>query len=60
MQRLLQHKSLDPYVKDIFLIENNDEKIENNLPFYADGYPGIVYSESKNEFLLQPENKKGY
>ena len=58
MQKLSKHKSLDPYVKDIFLLENNDEKSENNLPFYADGYPGIVYSESNNDFFLRPRNKK--
>ena len=58
MRKLLKHKSLDPYVTDIFLIENNDEKAENNLPFYADGYPGIVYSESNNAFFLRPRNKK--
>jgi AraC-like DNA-binding protein len=58
MQKLSKHKSLDPYVTDIFLIENNDEKAENSLPFYADGYPGIVYSESNNAFFLRPRNKK--
>lgn len=58
MKQLSKHKSLDPYVKDIFLIENNDEKAENNLPFYADGYPGIIYSESDDAFFLQPRNKK--
>ena len=58
MKPLSKHKSLDPYVKDIFLIENNDEKAKNNLPFYADGYPGIIYSESKNVFVLKPRNKK--
>jgi len=58
MQKLFKHKSLDPYVKDIFLIENNDVKSENNLPFYADGYPGIVYSESNNDFFIRPRNKK--
>ena len=58
MQKLLKHKSLDPYVNDIILIEDNDEKTEKNLPFYPDGYPGIVYSESKNAFFLRPRNKK--
>ena len=57
MQKLLKHKSLDPYVRDIILIEDNDEKTENSLPFYPDGYPGIVYSESNNAFFVQPHNK---
>jgi AraC-like DNA-binding protein len=58
MQKLLKDESLDPYVMDIFLIENDDEKAVNNLPFFADGFPGIVYSESNNDFLLRPRNKK--
>ena len=58
MQEVKVNKSLTPYVKDIFLFDNNDEKSENNLPFYADGYPGIVYSESANAFILRPRNKK--
>lgn len=58
MRELSKHKCLDPYVKDIFLIKDHDEKAESNLPFYADGYPGIIYSESNNAFFLQPRNKK--
>ena len=58
MKELAKPKILDPYVADIFLIENDDEKAESNLPFYAEGFPGIVYSESDNPFLLQPKNKK--
>lgn len=57
MHKLLKHKSLDPYVNDIILIEDNDEKTEKNLPFYPDGYPGIVYSESNNAFFVKPQNK---
>lgn len=57
MQKLPKHKSLDPYVNDIILIEDNDEKTEKKLPFYPDGYPGIVYSESNNAFFVQPQNK---
>ncbi len=57
MKNLPKHKSLDPYVNDIILIEDNDEKTEKKLPFYPDGYPGIVYSESNNAFFVQPQNK---
>ncbi len=57
MQILKKNKSLDPYVKDILLIEDNDEETEKKLPFYPDGYPGIVFSESKNVFFVKPQNK---
>ena len=58
MQKLPKHKSLDPYVRDILLIEDNDDQTEKEMPFYHDGYPGIVYSESNNAFFLRPRNKK--
>lgn len=58
MQELPKHKSLSPYVKDIFFFEENNSGAEHNLPFYAEGYPGIVYSESKNPFILNPRNKQ--
>lgn len=58
MQRLTKHKSLDPFIKDIFLLENKNIDEESNLPFYADGYPGIIYSESAHPFFLRPKNKE--
>jgi AraC-like DNA-binding protein len=30
----------------------------HKLPFYADGYPGLMYSECADGVLLQPNNKK--
>jgi AraC-like DNA-binding protein len=58
VQQLEKHNDLEPYVKDIYLLENNDHKAENNLPFFADGYPGIVYTESIHPFYLKPKNKR--
>ena len=57
MKILEKNNSIEPYVKDIYFIENNDENAFIQLPFYADGFPGIVYSKSKNTFHLQPRNK---
>jgi AraC-like DNA-binding protein len=51
-------KSLEPFVKDIFLLESVEINIEKKFPFYADGFPGIIYSKSTNPFYLQPRNKK--
>jgi AraC-like DNA-binding protein len=58
MEQLPVHKSLEPFVKDIFLLENDSTDSENKLPFYADGFAGIIYSKSVNPFYLQPRNKK--
>ncbi|MBL4594108.1 MAG: AraC family transcriptional regulator [Flavobacteriales bacterium] len=52
------HKSLEPFVKDIVLLESDDKDREHVFPFYADGYAGVVYSKSENPFYLQPRNKQ--
>ena len=57
MIKLAKNKRINPYVKDIYYMENKDEKAFVQLPFYADGFPGIVYSKSENTFHLQPRNK---
>lgn len=49
---------LKPFIKEIFVIESNDESAENRLPFYADGYPGIVYAQTANGVTLMPQNKQ--
>jgi AraC-like DNA-binding protein len=58
MQELTKNPSLDPFVKDILFFESGESNIETKLPFYADGFPGIIYSASANPFFLQPRNKK--
>jgi len=58
MKQLPVHKSLEPFAKDIFLLESNEINTEHKFPFYADGYPGIIYSKSTNPFYLKPRNKK--
>jgi AraC-like DNA-binding protein len=57
MKTLRTPKSLEPFVKDIFFIESK-ENVEHKIPFYADGFPGIIFSKSRNPFYLQPRNKK--
>lgn len=51
-------KSIEPFVKEIIVIDSNEMEIDHRLPFYADGFPGVVYSKSINPFYLQPRNKK--
>jgi len=45
-----------PFIKEIFFLESNTSAI-HQLPFYADGYPGIIYSETKDGVRLLPKNK---
>ena len=45
-----------PFIKEILLLENNSSS-QHSLPFYADGYPGIMYSETEHGVRLFPANK---
>jgi len=56
MQELDIDQRILPFVKAIFLLE--DTGAEHRLPFYADGYPGLMYSECKDGVLLLPNNKR--
>lgn len=57
MKQLPMHKSLEPYAKDILIIEMEDD-VNRQLPLYADGFPGIVYTISNNKFFQYPRNKQ--
>lgn len=56
MTILEKDNRIAPFIKEIFLLESNSNSI-HKLPFYADGYPGIMYSETKNGVRLLPANK---
>lgn len=58
MDLLVVPKSIEPFVKDIFMLESREEDKVNEYPFYADGFPGIIFSNSTNPFYLKPRNKK--
>ncbi len=57
MDRLEINEKISAFVREIFLLENADE-IEHKLPFYADGFPGIMFSETQQKIQLLPRNKK--
>ena len=52
------HKSIEPFGKDIFVLEMDGTDKEKKIPLYADGFPGIVYSKSDNPFYQLPNGKK--
>jgi len=56
MISIKKDKRIEPFVKDILLLVSESNSI-NKLPFYADGYPGIMYSETQQGVTLQPINK---
>lgn len=56
MKEIEIERRIEPFVKAILLFEAKGP--ENSLPFYADGYPGIMYSDCDHEVILFPANKK--
>jgi len=57
MQIIEADKRLLPFVKEIILLSEEKDGT-HRLPFYADGYPGIMYSETKDGVMLLPFNKR--
>ena len=60
MQKIeyLLKKELRPYVNCIMTSQNHDLDSHNNIPLYADGYPGIMFQQTDNGFYLLPKKKK--
>ena len=51
-------KTLMPYINDIQVFEEDILNAETFLPFFADGYPGIVFNKALNGvYLLHKEEK---
>lgn len=45
-------------VKNILVFEEHEENQKTVLPFFADGYPGLIFHETKNSLLVSPFNKQ--
>ena len=56
-QQILAKYNIAGYVTDILVFENDDEKKQIALPFFADGYPGIMFQQSANGAFLNPGQK---
>lgn len=57
MITLKKDDSISPFIKEIYLLKNDMDAL-HELPFYADGYPGIMYSETEESILLLPIKKQ--
>lgn len=49
--------SISGYVKDIRIYNNESEELRTILPFFADGYPGIIYHTAVNKMTLLPSGQ---
>lgn len=50
-------KSISLFVKSILVFEEKDRTQKTILPFFADGYPGLIFQETENGLLVRPHNK---
>ncbi len=56
-QNIVPDKSVSLFVKGILTFEENDPEQKTNLPFFADGYPGLMFQETENGLLVNPHKK---
>ncbi|QEC53524.1 AraC family transcriptional regulator [Anseongella ginsenosidimutans] len=50
--KIIADHDLELFVKEILVLEEKEGVQESTLPFFADGYPGIVYLQSEKGFLI--------
>lgn len=57
-QNIEYDKALSPFVKSIMLFESNETNTKTNLPFFADGFPGLMYHETPSGLYVNPHKKR--
>ncbi|MFT2007492.1 DUF6597 domain-containing transcriptional factor [Pontibacter sp. 13R65] len=57
-QNIIPDTSISLFVKNIWVFENEDRNIKTNLPFFADGYPGLMFQKTDNGLAVNPHNKR--
>ncbi|MDJ1504718.1 helix-turn-helix domain-containing protein [Xanthocytophaga agilis] len=57
-QTIVPDKSIALFVKTIWVFENIDSDIKTNLPFFADGYPGLLFQQTANGLIVNPHKKQ--
>jgi AraC-like DNA-binding protein len=48
---------LSPFVKEVMTFEGGEESAKTYLPFFADGFPGLVYQKTANGLKINPHKK---
>lgn len=57
-EAIITNEVLKSFVKNIFILENDQTDTNTLLPFFADGCPGIMFQLAQNGVYLKPKNKK--
>jgi AraC-like DNA-binding protein len=56
-QTITPDKSVSLFVKSIWVFENNTDTINTSLPFFADGFPGLIFQQSEGGLVVNPHAK---
>lgn len=56
-QSIIPDKSISLFVKNIWVFES-EEKGATSLPFFADGFPGLLFHQSEKGLVVKPHGKK--
>lgn len=51
-------KAISLFVKDILIYEESLDPGKTILPFFADGYPGLLFQETENGLSVHPHEKE--
>lgn len=57
-QNIIPDKSISLFVKNIWVFESEDKGTITSLPFFADGFPGLMFQQSENGLVVKPHDKK--
>jgi AraC-like DNA-binding protein len=57
-ENIISDKSVSLFVKNILVFEEYENNPKTILPFFADGYPGLIFQETQNGLLVNPHQKK--
>ncbi len=57
-ENIIPDKSISLFVKDILVFEEYEHTPKTILPFFADGYPGLIFQETQNGLLVNPHQKQ--
>ncbi len=58
MLRRTYSENLPPFVNDVLVFEEENQNAETVLPFFADGFPGIVFSIAPSGLYLLHRDKE--
>ncbi|MEO6313765.1 MAG: AraC family transcriptional regulator [Chitinophagaceae bacterium] len=58
IKKIIPEIDIGLFVKNILVFEEKNKSETTILPFYADGYPGIMFQETSGGLSVRPHNKK--